>query len=65
MIAVGHLWTSLRRYPALLLLIAVYAASCLVVAANVYRGAGGVQQTKVLRLALHGGRGSRVPGIQR
>jgi raffinose/stachyose/melibiose transport system substrate-binding protein len=50
-IAVGHLWASLRRYPALLLLIAVYAASCLVVAANVYRGAGGVQQTKVLRLA--------------
>ena len=47
-------WASLRKYPALMLLVAVYLAACVVVAANAYRGTGGVpgaHQTKVLRLA--------------
>ncbi|KPK62720.1 MAG: hypothetical protein AMK73_05740 [Planctomycetes bacterium SM23_32] len=49
-----HLWTRLRRYPALLLLITVYVVSCLVVGVNALRargGAPGSEGKKVLRFA--------------
>ncbi len=47
-------WTRLKRYPALLLLIIVYVAACVVVIGNVIRGSGGAPgtgQKKVLRFA--------------
>ncbi len=50
----SQLWAKLRRYPALLLLVAVYVISCLVVVGNVIRGSGGgpgEEKRKVLRFA--------------
>jgi raffinose/stachyose/melibiose transport system substrate-binding protein len=49
-----RLWTRLRRYPALMLLISVYVVSSLVVAGNALRAMGrapGEQRKKVLRFA--------------
>lgn len=53
----------LTRYPALMLLIAVYVASCIVVAGNYLRGRGGTgeQKKKVLRMAHW----QLEPGIQK
>jgi len=51
---VRQTWNSLKRYPALLLLIAVYIISCGVVASNWWRGTGhgaAGQRKKVLRMA--------------
>jgi raffinose/stachyose/melibiose transport system substrate-binding protein len=51
---VRKLWDTLKRYPALLLLVAVYVASSGVVATNFFRGRGGgpgEQRKKVLRIA--------------
>lgn len=48
------LWQNLRKYPALLLLVLVFGASCAVVAVNAYRAAGGAVgqgRKKVLRIA--------------
>jgi raffinose/stachyose/melibiose transport system substrate-binding protein len=48
------LWKRLRQYPALLLLVVVYAVSCVVVTANIIRGRGGAaaeSQKTVLRFA--------------
>jgi len=50
----GRTWAKLKNYPALLLLVLVYAISCLVVVGNVIRGAGGApgeEKKKVLRFA--------------
>jgi raffinose/stachyose/melibiose transport system substrate-binding protein len=51
---VAEVWTRLRRYPALLLLLIVYAVSTAVVAVNSIRGSGGApgaERKTVLRMA--------------